>query len=422
MRRVTKFRFGTFSIKQRQAVEWWMQGSPFADYDGIIADGSIRSGKTIAFILGFVLWSVKNFSGENFILSGKSIGALKRNVVHPMLSILAALRIKCTYNRSENYLEFGGNTYYLFGANNEASQDTLQGITAAGWLGDEVALQPQSFIEQAIGRCSVEGSKIWLNCNPESPNHYVYTDLVKQAKKKHLFHIHFTLDDNLTLSERIKERYRRMFSGVWFNRFILGEWCVAQGAIYDMFDEDVHVIDKLPDGLKIVQYWIACDYGTSNPTVFLLCGLGSDGNYYVLDEWRWDSRKQRRQKTDSEYAVDLKDFIKKHKIYPQSILIDPSAASFIAECRSIHIAEIRPADNVVLDGIRRVGALLSAKKLFFLSVCSGLIDEALGYVWDSKAQERGEDAPVKQRDHGLDALRYFGNHIKRQIGQIVGFS
>ena len=172
----------------------------------------------------------------------------------------------------QNFLEFGGNTYYLFGANNEASQDVLQGITAAGWLADEVALQPQSFIEQAFGRCSVEGSKYWLNCNPENPQHFVKVDLIDQAKTKHLLHIHFDLDDNLTLSPRIKERYKRMFSGVWFKRYILGLWVAAEGAIYDLLDEAVNVIPdaKLP---KMLKHWVGCDYGTGSVTKFWLLGL-----------------------------------------------------------------------------------------------------------------------------------------------------
>jgi PBSX family phage terminase large subunit len=321
----SKFKFQPFSRHQKKVLTWWREGSPYKDYDGIIADGAIRSGKTIAFILGFVLWSTSTFTGQNFIISGKSIGTLKRNIVGPILLILRALGIQYAYNRSENFLAFSGNTYYLFGANNEASQDTLQGITAAGWLADEVALQPQSFIEQAFGRCSVESSKYWLNCNPENPRHYIKTEVIDKAKEKRFLHVHFALDDNLTLSEKIKNRYRRMFSGVWYKRFILGLWVAAEGAIYDMFDDSVHVVDKVPD---IVRYWIAIDYGTTNPTTFLLIGQGADKRLYVCAEWRWDSTKQGSQKTDAQYSEELKRFVKKTGCLSrlQFIFIDPSAA------------------------------------------------------------------------------------------------
>lgn len=416
MRRLTNkaFKFGAFSLKQRKVIEWWMKGSPFRDYDGIIADGSIRSGKTIAMILGFVLWSVHCFKGENFILSGRSIGALKRNVVKPMLQILTARRISYNYNRSENYIEFGGNTYYLFGANNEASQDVLQGITAAGWLGDEVALQPQSFVEQAIGRCSIEGSKIWLNCNPESPKHYVYLELIKKARDKRLFHLHFLLDDNLTLSEKIKERYRRMFSGVWFDRFILGLWKAAQGAIYDMFDEKIHVVSDLP---QMIKYWVSCDYGTSNPTVFLLIGLGVDRKYYVIDEWRWDSKEKHKQLSDAEYSQEYKKWIKSWGVTPLRVLVDPSAASFKVQLKKDGVQNVMNADNNVLDGIRRTSTMFKMLRLFIHIRCVTTRSEVPNYIWDPKAQLKGEDKPVKQNDHSPDCIRYFANHIKPKLAR-----
>lgn len=406
----SKFKFAPFSRKQKQVITWWRDGSPYSGHDGIIAEGSIRSGKTIAFIIGFVLWSTKCFTDENFIISGKSIGTLKRNIISPMLKILRALGIDFQYNRSENFLEFGGNTYYLFGGNNEASQDTLQGITAAGWLGDEVALQPQSFIEQAIGRCSVDGSRYWLNCNPESPRHYVKLEIIDQAKEKLFFHLHFTLDDNLALGEKIKERYRRMFSGLWFKRFILGLWVAAEGSIYDMFDESLHVVDSLPAGVDLVQYWVACDYGTTNPTVFLLIGLGSDGRYYVVDEYRYDSTEHSgRKKTPAQYADDLYAFIEKSGIHITTVFVDPAAAEFIQTIKGR--VPVKGAKNEVVNGLLRVGSLFSSNRLIIFSRCKGLITELYSYVWDPKATERGEDAPLKINDHGPDALRYYCNEV-----------
>ena len=320
-RRVKAFQFRKFSIRQKQLLGWWRPGSPYKDYDMIICDGSIRSGKTIAMILSFLLWSLSSFKGENFIIAGRSMGALKRNVINPMIAILRALRIPYTYIRSgpDTRLDIRGNSYYLFGASNEASQDTVQGLTAAGALLDEGALFPQSFVEQAIGRCSVEGSKVWINCNPEGPYHYLKTDYIDMAKQKQILHLHFTLDDNLTLSPKVRRRYARMFSGVFFKRYILGLWVAAEGAIYDMFDEAVHVVDKLP---KIKKYWVFSDYGTANPTVFLLIGESEDKRFYVCDEWRWDSRKEGQQKTDSDYCKALYKWVDALKVHPQFICID----------------------------------------------------------------------------------------------------
>ncbi len=412
------FAFRPFSKRQKQAITWWMAQSPYADYDGVVADGAVRSGKTVAMIVGFVLWSTGSFAGENFIVSGKSIGTLKRNVVAPMCQILQALGIAYQYHRAENYLEFGGNTYYLFGANNEASQDVLQGLTAAGWLGDEVALHPQNFIEQAIARCSIDGSKYWLNCNPENPYHYVKTELIDKAIEKRLLHLHFTMDDNLTLSESVKARYRRMYAGVWFKRFVLGLWVAAEGAIYDMLDLSKHVIDddKIPVG-EIKLWFVAADYGTASVTTFWLLGLTDDCAYFV-DCWRWDASRQSRQKTDLEFGKDLEQWLTEWKIVPRHLFIPDDAASFIQQLqrqrgsnaasvlRNLAVADRSPGS--VLHGIRDISSLLGAGKLFFARRIDrkGGMDGWTSYVWDDKAMARGEDKPVKENDHDPDAGRY----------------
>jgi len=429
VRQTVAFQFQPFSKKQLQVLTWWIpKVSPYADYDGIITDGAIRSGKTIADIDGFIEWSRNTFQNREFIISGKSIGALKRNVVVPMRQILAAKGIPHSYHRSENYLEFCGNTYYLFGANNEASQDVLQGLTGAGWFADEVALQPQSFIEQAIGRCSVDGSKYWLNCNPESPYHYVKTELIDKAADKRLLRFHFTMDDNLSLAESVKDRYRRMYSGVWYKRFVLGLWVAAEGAIYDMIDTAVHVVpdDKLPE---MVWYAVGLDYGTGSVTTFWLLGLGKDNQLYFVDCWRWDVSQQFSQKTDVQFTDALEEWLlhgdwkpTKDLIIPRYVFLPEDAASLIVQVqqrrntlvaagkqtplRNLAVADRSPGS--VVDGIRDVSSLLGARKLFFASRVErkGGLDPWLAYVWDPKAQERGEDRPLKQNDHDPDAGRY----------------
>lgn len=400
------FQWQPFSRKQKQLLTWWMPQSPYRDYDIVISDGAIRSGKTVAGIDSFITWSLHTFRGQNFIVSGKSIGALKRNVLRPMFQMLAAKGIPYRYNRSEGFIEIGSNTYYTFGANNEASQDVLQGLTAAGAYADEVALFPRSFVEQMIGRCSVKGSKIFMNCNPAGPYHWLKTDYIDKADEKRILRLHFTLDDNLTLSEEIKERYRRMFTGVFYQRNILGMWVMAEGVIYDMFDREKHVVPTKPR--PYTQYYVSIDYGTQNPTTFGLWGL-YNGVWYKVKEYHYDGRSEARQKTDEEYYQDLEAFVGNLPI--RSLIIDPSAASFIALVRKKGRFHVRKAKNDVLEGIRNVATALATGRIKYNDCCTETFREFASYVWDAKAAERGEDVPLKQNDHHMDGDRYFVNTV-----------
>lgn len=405
-KKVKGFKFQPFSMKQKKLLFFWEKGSPFADRDIVIADGAIRSGKTIAMICSFFRWSLKHFQGENFILAGKTIGALKKNVIGPMQQILKAWGLEYTYNRSENFIVIGDNTYYMYDANTEASQDKLQGLTAAGALADEVALFPQSFVDQMIGRCSVEGAKIFMNCNPGSPYHFVKTELIDKAKEKNILYMHFTMDDNLSLSEKVKERFKRMFSGVFFKRYILGLWVQAEGLIYDMFDEIKHKVQTIIRDYK--EFYVSCDYGTQNATVFLLWGKYLD-KWYLVDEYYYSGRDKGRQKTDNEYYDDLIDFVGNRKI--KAVVIDPSAASFIALIKKKGRYTVKQAKNDVLEGIRNVGSALNNLLLQFNDCCTNTFKEFFSYIWDEKAIERGEDKPIKLMDHAMDAVRYFVNTI-----------
>jgi PBSX family phage terminase large subunit len=405
-RQTKPFEFKPFSSKQQKLLYWWCEGSPVKDYDIILADGAIRSGKTIAMICSFLRWSQSGFTDEAFIIAGKSIGALKRNVIKPMLQILEAWGWKYDYNRSENYITIGTNTYYLFGANNEASQDVLQGLTAAGALADEVALFPQSFVDQMIGRCSVDGAKVFMNCNPRGPYHYIKVEFIDKARDKKIYYLHFTMDDNLSLSAKVKERFRRMFSGVFFKRYILGLWVMAEGLIYDMFNEAVHKVPTI--SRNYIEYYVASDYGTQNPTTFGLWGK-CQGKWYKVKEYHYDGRATTRQKTDEEYYRDLEAFIGETPV--KGVIIDPSAASFITTVKKHGRFKTIHAKNDVLDGIRNVATALNQKMIFYNDCCTDTFREFFSYVWDEKAAERGEDKPVKQNDHQMDGDRYFVNTV-----------
>ena len=402
------FQFKPFSKKQKKVLAWWFPESPVSNMDGIIADGSIRSGKTVSMALSFVIWAMETFEEQNFAMCGKTIGSFRRIVLLVLKLMLASRGYKLKDHRADNYIEirFKGKTnyFYIFGGKDERSQDLIQGITLAGLLCDEVALMPESFVNQATGRCSVDGSKFWFNCNPEGPYHWFKTGWIDRAKEKRLLYLHFTMNDNLSLSERIRERYASLYSGVFYKRYILGLWVVAEGIIYDMFSEAKHIVEKMTVPPKTDFFYVSCDYGTQNATVFLLWQQGIDGKWYCIDEYYYSGRDEAAQKTDNAYADDLERFINGRNI--KTVVVDPSAASFIAVLRERGI-KVKKAKNDVLGGIRFTATQLNIGNLLFLSKCENTIKEFSSYIWDSKACERGEDKPIKQHDHAMDAVRYF---------------
>lgn len=404
------FHFKPFSLKQRKVLNWWCDTSPVKDKDGIIADGAIRSGKTVCMSLSFVFWAMANYSDQNFAMCGKTIGSFRRNVLMILKLMLRSRGFQVADHRADNLVEISRNGvtnhFYIFGGKDESSQDLIQGITLAGVFFDEVALMPESFVNQATGRCSVDGSKYWFNCNPDGPYHWFKINWLDKAKEKNLLVLHFTMEDNLSLSERIKERYRNMYTGVFFKRYILGLWAMAEGIIYDMFSEDRHVKTILEYARQLIDggRFVSIDYGTQNATVFLLWNKGRDGKWYCIREYYYSGRDKGIQKTDSEYAEDLIKFL--DGTPAKAVIVDPSAASFIAELNKRGFTVIQ-ADNAVEDGIRLVATLLNTERIVFSQSCKNTIMEFASYIWDPKAAERGEDKPIKQHDHAMDAVRYF---------------
>ena len=410
------FKFKPFSRKQKQVLTWWTAKSAVKDKDGIIADGAIRSGKTISMCLSYVIWAMSSFSNQNFGMAGKTIGSFRRNVLFWLKLMLVSRGYCYKDHRADNLLEVTRgnvtNYFYIFGGKDERSQDLIQGISLAGMFFDEVALMPESFVNQATGRLSVDGSKMWFNCNPDGPYHWFKTNWIDKQAEKNLVYLHFTMDDNLSLSERIKARYRSMYSGVFYQRYILGLWTVAEGIIYDMFDQAKHCYDAVVDFI-FGQTYISIDYGTQNATVFLLWQKGKDDIWYCTDEFYYSGRDSNKQKTDSEFADELDKFSKGRNI--KAVIVDPSAASFIAEI-SKRGYFIQKANNDVLDGIRFVGSLLNEGKIAFSHSCENTLKEFSAYIWDAKAVNRGEDKPLKTNDHAMDAVRYFCYTVLKSSG------
>ncbi|MHC8464499.1 PBSX family phage terminase large subunit [Weissella tructae] len=406
----TKFRFAPFSRKQLQVLTWWSANSPYKDKDAIIADGSVRAGKTVVMSLSYVIWAMHTFENENFGITGKTIGSLRRNVITPLTYMLESEGYKVTDRRSENYLEIsrGGKTnlFYLFGGSDESSYKLVQGLTAAGFFYDEVALQPKSFVDQCVARCSVPGAKQWFNCNPDGPYHWFKKEWIDKLGDKKAIRIHFTMTDNPSLTADVIERYERMFSGVFYQRYILGMWVMSEGVIYDNFDKDTMVVD-LPDDTEFETSWVSCDYGTQNATTFKLWRL-YDGVWYCTDEYYYSGREKSRQKTDSALREDLDDFYERNgldKKYTR-IILDPAAASFKSELKQ-HGYSVKRAKNDVVNGIRAQMNAMDQGKIKWSSTCKHTFKELNAYIWDNKAADRGEDKPIKEHDHCLDADRYF---------------
>ena len=387
-----------FSEKQKTVLRWWC--GPEQRYDAIICDGAVRSGKTFCMGLSFVCWAMARFQGAAFGLCGKTTVSLRRNLVRGLVPVLEELGFRCEEKVSRSLLTVrrGGreNTFYFFGGKDEGSAALIQGVTLAGVLLDEAALMPRSFVEQACARCSVAGSRLWFNCNPEGPEHWFYKEWIQKAEARNALYLHFTMEDNPGLRPEIRERYSRMFSGAFYRRFVLGEWAAAEGRVYDFFDETY--LEDPPDGLS--RWCISCDYGTVNPASFGLWGW-KDGVWYRVKEFYYDSREKKRQKTDGEYAQDLRALAGGRDI--RLVVVDPSAASFIEVLRRDGLRVVK-AENNVLSGIRTTAELLREKKLVICRGCDDALREFQLYCW---AEGGGQDRVRKEHDHAMDEIRYF---------------
>lgn len=395
-----------FSPKQTLAVKWW--NSPkYKNYDAIICDGAVRSGKTLSMSIGFVSWSMTNFKNGSFAFCGKTITSLRRNVITPLVNVLGTLGFTCIEKISKNYIDIRlcgiSNRYYMFGGKDEASASLIQGMTLCGVFFDEVALMPRSFVEQALARCSVSNSRMWFNCNPENPYHWFYLEWIKKAEEKNALYLHFTMNDNPSLSDDIRLRYERLYSGVFYDRFILGKWTVSSGLVYPMIDRNIHFFDTPPDNFE--KFVISCDYGTVNPSSFGLWGI-SDGIWYRISEYYYDSRREGISRTDEEHYLALESLAGDRCI--DFIVVDPSAASFIECIRRHSRFNVRKADNDVISGIRRVSDAIKLGKILFSSSCKDTAREFALYRWNDNS---GFDVPIKENDHAMDDIRYFVSSV-----------
>lgn len=392
------------SKRQKLAMLWWNQPK-FKGRDAIICDGSIRSGKTVSMAVGFILWSMSNFDGQIFGICGRTIQSLRRNVILHLHDWVPE-DLEISERRGENMLVVSDgcgheNIYYLFGGKDESSYALVQGITLAGALLDEVVLMPQSFVEQVIARCSVAGSKLWFNCNPGGPEHWFNKNWVLKSKEMNALHIHFTMQDNYSLAPEIRGRYERMYTGVFYQRYVMGLWVLAEGLVYSFGEENI--TDEQPKG---AEYYISIDYGTLNPFSAGLWSVTGD-KAVRIKEYYYSGRENSRNMTDAEYCDKVAELADGYEI--KRVIVDPSGASFIEALRQRKF-KVLGAKNDVLDGIRRTSVYLKDGNIKIHRSCTDSIREFGLYRWDEK---KNDDSVIKENDHAMDDIRYFCNTIMR---------
>ena len=391
-----------FSEKQKRVLRWWNRGSPDAGKDAILCDGAVRSGKTLCLGLSFVLWSMTRFQRQQFALCGKTTESVRRNLLSSVLPVLEGLGFTWEEKLSRNWMKIrcGGveNTYFLFGGKDEGSAALIQGVTLAGVLLDEVALMPRSFVEQALARCSLEEATYWFNCNPEHPYHWFYKEWIQKAAEKQVLYLHFQMTDNPSLSPAVLRRYKRLYSGTFYRRFVEGRWVAADGLVYPMFDPKRHVgAPASPAG----PWYLSCDYGTVNPfSLGLWC---RDGDVWCrVAEYYHSGRATGVQLTDEEYYAHLCELAGDRPI--AALIIDPSAASFAETVLRHGRYPVLKADNDVVAGIHRVSRALQQAQIKIAPGCKDALREFSLYQWDNSLRR---DAPKKENDHAMDDIRYF---------------
>lgn len=403
------------SKKQKKLFTWWTN----KQYDAVIADGAIRSGKTLCMSSSFILWAMNQFDGQNFGMCGKTIESLRRNVVIPLFSALEGIcEFEDSISRNCITVRYGGrqNRFYLFGGRDESSYAVIQGITLAGVMFDEAVLQPESFVNQAIARCSVSESKFWFNCNPAHPEHWFKRDWIDKAEEKHALYLHFELDDNLSLDSEIKKRYGTMFTGIFYQRYVLGRWVRAEGLVYPMFSREKHVVDSFQPGAGDA-YYISVDYGTVNPFSAGLWAVDRfNGKAVRIREFYFDSRREKKMMTDEEYYGEVCKLA--GNIPVTHIIADPSAVSFMECIRRHGRFSVRAADNSVENGIRCVASFLESGMLQFTAECRDSIREFGLYSWNLDSRD---EKVIKEFDHAMDDIRYFCSTVlKREFKTFNG--
>jgi PBSX family phage terminase large subunit len=365
-----------------------------------IFEGPVRAGKSFVSLLRWVDFCINGPKGP-LVMVGRTDKTIKRNIILPLQELVGN---DLQYHQHKGEVTLWNRIIYVVGANDDRAEAKIRGSGFAGALVDELTLMPENFIKMLLSRLSIEGAQFFGTTNPDSPFHWLKKDFIDRQNELNMTVHSFSIDDNPSLSESYKRDLRKEYQGLWYQRYIEGKWVLAEGAVYDFFDTNLHVIPHKPG---IADYYIVgVDYGTTNPCAFCLIGYSGSTypNMWLEKEYYYDSKAKQRQKTDIEYVNDLAQFISGYDV--RAIYVDPSASSFKLEIRRAGIENVRDAQNDVLNGIRYHSQLLSAGTFKICSCCLNTIKEYGTYLWDEKASLRGEDKPIKENDHVLDSVRY----------------
>lgn len=424
-KKAAEFKWGPLSKRQKQVLTWWRKGSSFADCNGIIADGSIRSGKTVSMGFSFVDWAMSTFNGYNFAICGKTIASLRRNVLKTLMRQLRSRGYAVKERRADNMLVVSkdgiSNDFYLFGGKDEGSQDLIQGITLAGVLLDEVALMPESFVNQATARCSVDGSKYWFNCNPEGPFHWFYRNWALKCRSRGLLYLHFTMDDNLTLTPSIKKRYWAQYAGVFFLRFIKGLWVAAEGAIYTPWCDNEKRFLRTVDRKDIVRSIIGVDFGGNGSASAFVC-IGILRGYKGIAVLREYYRKGVITPSDQEEAFVEFSRGCLHDFGTREAYCDSAEQTLIAGFRAaslknkLYIDIQNAKKGEIIDRIRFTLRLMGCGCFFVDPSCRHVREALTSAVYDTKSVTKD-----KRLDNGstnidsLDAMEYAFEPVMKTI-------
>ncbi|MEK9521447.1 PBSX family phage terminase large subunit [Streptomyces venezuelae] len=367
--------------------------------------GSVRSGKTIASLLAFVIAVATAGPSGLIIIVGRSLQTIERNVLEPLQdrALFGPLARLVVHTRGATTATILGRTVHLIGAADARAEGRLRGLTAQLAYVDEATLLPEAMWTQLLARLSVPGARLYATTNPDSPRHWLRTQYLDRLDELDMRAWHFRLADNPSLSAEYVASLAAEYTGLWRKRMIDGLWVVAEGAIYAEWDEGRHVVAELP---PMRRHWVGIDYGTTNPFSAILLGIGTDDRLYACAEWRYDGRRTHRPMTDKQYSDGVRSWLAGLDITPEWTFVDPSAKSFSTQLWQDEHPGVARADNTVADGIRSVASLLAADRLLVHRSCEGLLGEMPGYSWDPAATLRGEDSPLKVDDHSCDALRY----------------
>lgn len=388
-----------YTKKQRQLLGLWKRKQLRRIN---LLEGSVSSGKTWVSLVLWGFWVATMPADKLYLMCGKSLTTLKRNCLIPLEELFGRSNFQFSTSAKEAYLF--GRRILLEGANDARSESKIRGLTLQGAYCDELTLFPKDFFVMLLSRLRVPGAKLIATTNPDSPEHWLKKDYIDRRTELDMLVVRFLLDDNTTLDPQYVTAVKAEYTGVFYNRFILGEWCLAEGIVYPQFDRTQHVrqLDS-PQG----KWYISVDYGTLNAfSAGLWCYDGKQA--YRAAEWYYSGRAQRRQLTNTQYLKHIQALAGGRNI--EAVVVDPSAASFITELRQAGFT-VRKGKNDVVDGIRRVSTALQQGKLLFSPACQDCIREFSLYRWDEKA---AEDRPIKENDHAMDDVRYFVNTVLRQ--------